>query len=207
MRQSPTPLQRVDEGSAVNVTVSAGAQTHPVPDVTPYVLKEATRRLEALDFRVAPIKMSNSTLPAGRVIRTDPAAGTVQRVGTTIKVYYSAGFVPVPNVVGEQRLAAIADLKRAHFVAVPSYQPGDAPKGTVVDQDPNGLTPRPFGSTVVIFVSLGPTPTSTPETTPTSSAPTSPTTSPPTSTPPTSTPPTSTPPSTTTTTTTRGRRR
>jgi eukaryotic-like serine/threonine-protein kinase len=200
MSQSPTPLQRIDEGSAVNVTISAGAQTHVVPDVRPYSFAEATRRLEALDFRVQGVKVTKSTLRAGRVIRTDPTAGTTQRVGTLIKVYYSAGYVQVPNVVGQNRVAAIKRLKEAGFNPVESEQANDAPKGTVVDQSPDGLTSQPFGSTVVIYVSLGPT---TPPTTPTTSAPTTtPPTTPPSSPP--TTPPTTTPTTTTTTTTTTG---
>ncbi|MEJ7630126.1 MAG: Stk1 family PASTA domain-containing Ser/Thr kinase [Nocardioidaceae bacterium] len=178
--QEPARLERVAEGSAVDVRVSAGAETHPVPDVTPYFLKDATRRLEALDFQVNPIKVLDSPLRFGKVIRTDPSAGTVQPVGTTIDVYYSSGFIPVPNVVGESQKAAMADLRREHFVPLPSSEASDAPAGTVVRQEPEALTPRPFGSTVVIFVSLGPT---TPPTTPTTTTPpTTPTTSPTTST-------------------------
>jgi serine/threonine-protein kinase len=194
MSQNPTPLQRVDEGSAVNVVISAGAETHVVPDVRPFSFAEATRRLEALDFQVKGIKVATSTLRAGRVIRTDPTAGTTQRVGTVIKVFYSAGFVQVPNVVGQNRVAAIKRLKAAGFDPIESERTNDAPKGTVVDQSPDGLTSQPFGSTVVIYVSLGPT---TPPTTPTTSAPT---TTPPTTPP--SSPPTTTPTTTTTSTTT-----
>jgi beta-lactam-binding protein with PASTA domain len=200
--QRPNPLQRATEGSAVDVTVSAGAQTHVVPDVTPYGIQEATRRLEALKFQVKPVKVKDSQLRLGRVIRTDPAAGTSQRVGTVITVFYSAGFVEVPNVVGQNRVTAMKHLSAAGFEPLPSYQPNDARKGTVVDQSPDGLTQRPYGSTVVIYVSLGPTEPTTPtESTPTTSPPTTtpPTTTPPT-TPPTTTPPTTTPPTTTATT-------
>ena len=109
----------------MNVTVSAGTETHVVPDVTPYQIKEATRQLEALKFVVQPVKVSTSPLRLGRVTHTDPAAGTTQPVGTVIKVYYSAGFVEVPNVVGksagQRRRALLTNARHSsRWLVVPS---------------------------------------------------------------------------------------
>jgi serine/threonine-protein kinase len=173
--QRPKSLERAPAGSAVNVTVSAGEQTHVVPDMTPYSFQTATTKLEALGFRVHGIKVADSTLRLGRVIRTDPAAGTTQRVGTTINVYYSGGYVQVPNVVGKSESVATAELKQAHFRPISSSEVSNEPAGTVIKQDPAPLSRQPYGSTVIIYVSLGPTTTPTSPTTPT--GPTTPTNS------------------------------
>jgi serine/threonine-protein kinase len=184
--QNPKPQQHVDKGSAVNVTVSAGEQTRVVPDVTPYLLQEATARLTALDFRVKPIKVRRSQLRFGHVIRTNPPPGVTVKIGSTIEVYYSGGFIKVPNVVGKTESVATNEVRAAGFNPVTSDEVSDQPAGTVTHTSPDPLTLAPYGSTVVIFVSLGPT-------TPPPTTPTTPTT-----------PPTSTPPSTSPTTTAGG---
>jgi serine/threonine-protein kinase len=175
--QTPAPQAELDKGSAVNVTVSAGEKMTTVPDLTPDFLTEAKAKLTALGLRVRPLKVADSQLKYGRVIRTDPPPGTSARVGSLVRVYYSGGYLQVPNVVGETQAQAIGDLRRAHFSPVVAQRVSDEPAGTVVRQNPGPLSRRPYGSTVVIYVSIGSGPTTpTQPTTPTNpTTPTSPT--------------------------------
>jgi len=208
--QAPQFPAQVDEGSTVQLKVSAGQETHTVPDLTPYFLKEAEAILVKQGFQPRAVKVADSTLRFGKVIRSDPPARSPEPVGTVVRVYYSAGYIRVPNVIGQSQAAATATLKKAHFTVIPARSTSDAPAGTVTRTDPPPETSKPYGSTVVIFVSDGPAPTTTPTnpttptapTTPTSPTPTSPTTTSPTTTSPTTTTPTTTTPTTTTPTTT-----
>ncbi len=194
LRQGTPPGRMVDENSTVDLVVSSGTKTAVVPDVTTLSLAAATAKLEGLGFDVTPKKDEKSTEEEDQVTRTDPAAGETLPVGTDITVYYSTGYIEVPSVVGEKRKAAVHHLKEQGFNVVPSMQESDAPKNTVIRQDPVSGTKRPYGSYVTIYLSLGPEPT------PTTPTITEPTTTAPTTTAPTTTAPTTTAPTTPTTT-------
>jgi serine/threonine-protein kinase len=102
-------------------------------------------------------------------------------VGSQIKVYYSNGYLKVPSVVGMKQRDAIRLLQGEGFDVLPEVDPSaDAPKGTVVRQSPGAGQKRPYGSTVVIFVSTGKPETTTPPTTstPTTTTPTTDSTAP-----------------------------
>jgi serine/threonine-protein kinase len=196
MRQSVPAGDEVDEGTEIDVVVSAGAREEVVPDVTDLSFQQAKEELEALDFNVVPEVDDASQERKNQVVSTDPAAGVELPVGSDVVVVYSAGYIAVPSVIGMGQPRATRVLEREGFQVNVSNVESDQPEGTVVDQDPAADTRQPFDSFVTISVSLGPPETTTPETT------TPETTTPETTTPPTTTPPTTTPPTTTTATTT-----
>jgi eukaryotic-like serine/threonine-protein kinase len=176
LRQSETPGSLVDEGTEVDITYSGGPKTAVVPDVSNLTLQEATQELEDRKFDVVPVEDNESSERKNEVTRTNPTAGEELPVGTTVKVYYSTGYRPVPSVVGAQADQATQTLQDAGFQVVPSDVQSDQPAGTVVAQQPAGGR-APFGSTVIISVSLGPPETTpTTPTTPTDTTPTTPTT-------------------------------
>jgi beta-lactam-binding protein with PASTA domain len=73
-----------------------------VRDVQGFTLDAATQLLEADGFVVNPIPENSEEFEDGEVIRTDPPAGDLAEVGTTIDVYFSLGSerIAVPVVVG-----------------------------------------------------------------------------------------------------------
>jgi len=95
LSQSVAPGEEIDKGSSVDVTVSAGTQVRVVPDVSSLSLAAATSTLQGLGFKVDPRPQSDSTERKNQVTTTDPLPGTTQPVGTTIKVFYSTGYVVV----------------------------------------------------------------------------------------------------------------
>ncbi len=194
LRQSETPGALVDEGTSVDLTYSGGPKTAIVPDVSQLTLAKATQELESRKFQVVPVEDNQSTERQNQVTRTDPSPGAQLPQGSPIKVYFSTGFRDVPSVVGTTREAATQTLESAGFVVVPSDIASDLPQGTVVRQTPDGGKKAPYGSNVIIAVSLGPTQTTTEPTTPTDTTPTTPTT--PTDTTPTTTKPTVSAPTT-----------
>ncbi|MEJ7706469.1 MAG: Stk1 family PASTA domain-containing Ser/Thr kinase [Nocardioidaceae bacterium] len=156
MRQSVAPGERVDEGTAIELIVSAGARERTVPPVTELNISEATALLEESGFKVDPREEQGSSERQGEVISTDPVAGTSMPVGNPVTVYYSAGFIAVPSVVGETEAIATSILEAEGFQVVPSDVRSEATAGTVVKQDPTAGKKIASGNPVVISVSLGP---------------------------------------------------
>jgi serine/threonine protein kinase len=168
LSQSIAPGQELASGSSVDVTVSAGTQVEVVPDVSSLNLVAATAKLDGLGFKVDPRAETDSTERKNQVTRTDPLPGESLPVGSTIKVYYSTGYVVVDSVVGMTQQQATALLTSHHFQVVPSSVQSDEAAGTVTKQSPPPGSRQPYGSTVIISVSLGPPPSSS---APTTSAP------------------------------------
>jgi serine/threonine-protein kinase len=176
LSQSVPPDDRVDEGSRIDVTVSAGTQQVRVPDVSNSNLAAATATLEGLGFKVDPQPDEQSPERRNEVTGTDPLPDTLLPVGSTVTVSYSTGFVVVDSVVGMTQEEATELLDDKGFQVVPSFVESDAEEGRVTRQQPRGNSQRPYGSVVVISVSLGPAEVTTapPPTTslpPTTSAP------------------------------------
>jgi serine/threonine-protein kinase len=168
-RQDPSPGTEVDEGSTVQLLVSGGPGSVPVPNAVGLPESQARDRLVAAGFQVQTREVFAEDEP-GTVVAQDPAAGADAADGATVTINVSKGSaqVDVPNVVGMSRSEAEAEIESAKLVANAVVVPSDQPEGTVVAQNPAGGQLRQ-GETVRINVSQGPsttTPTTT-ETTPT----------------------------------------
>ena len=202
--QSESPGDLVDTGTAVDVTISAGAEPVTIPlDIADMGLDEATAELEGLGLNVNPQPDEQSTERKNQVTSTKPGPGIEVEAGSDVTVFYSTGFVSVPSVIGFRQPRAEATLRRFGFEPVASDTVSDQPEGTVTAQTPEAGSKQARGATVVFEVSLGPAePTVTATTT--AATTTSPTTSETTTTEPTTeptTPPTSSPATKTTATT------
>jgi serine/threonine-protein kinase len=131
---------------------------------TPAVLgltqEAASSRLAAagLDVEVGTPAYSD-TVAAGRVLRTDPAAGDRVLDGGTVTVTISKGVEQyrLPDLAGktlDQAQDALGALKMTYGQAVPKWSDA-VPKGQVIRTDPAaGATLRP-GTSVDVWVSNG----------------------------------------------------
>ena len=101
LAQSPLPGREVAPGSSVRVILSAGRTQGSVPDVTSLTREPATRLLTASGFRVQVTEVPDR-LPSGRVIATEPQAGTRVRLPAEVRLRVSAGppQVAVPELTG-----------------------------------------------------------------------------------------------------------
>lgn len=100
LAQSPLPGQETSRGDAVRVTVSAGPDQRPVPDVSGLSGDQARRVLANTGYQVH-VEIVSDARPAGRVVAVQPAAGTVLRVPARVLLRLSAGPPPPPpSVVG-----------------------------------------------------------------------------------------------------------
>jgi serine/threonine-protein kinase len=176
LSSDPGEGEQVDEGSAVDLRVSAGKADVVVKYVVGLSKVEATRVLRDLGLNVD-YRVQDSDQPKNQVLATDPNAGESVKAGSTVTLVLSRGQVQVPNVVGFTEDAARQRLQDAGFVVNVDFDP-DTPsqKGIVLDQTPTGRTDAPRGSRVTIVVSSYEEPTPSPS--PSTTRPSSPSTSP-----------------------------
>ena len=87
--QTPSPEQSADEGSAIEVVISAGPETLTVPDVSGWEAEHARLYLEALGFRVESVTLAAAEVERGLVQDTTPAQGASLNVGETITLRVS----------------------------------------------------------------------------------------------------------------------
>src|SRR5271155_2631406 len=90
-----------------------------VPDVAKQTVAEATQTLQNANLTVGTkTAQSNSSVPAGEVVSTDPKAGASVAKNSTVNLFYSSGPVAptvVPLVQGKQLTQAIALLQAANL--------------------------------------------------------------------------------------------
>ena len=90
--QSPVEGSQLAAGETIAIVVSQGAQKSSIPDVTNLTQTDAGTVLGNQGFKVGTITTANSsTVAAGNVISTDPAAGTSASEGTSVNLVVSAG--------------------------------------------------------------------------------------------------------------------
>ena len=151
-----TAKATIAKGTTVTLTVSSGKAQTSIPDVTGLEAADAANELGQAGFKTTTKQEPSATVDQGKVIRTDPAAGTNADAGSTVTIFVSSGpdMTTVPNVIGmteDQARAQIegVGLKMAVGAAAPSDSAND---GKVVSQNPSGSTKVPPGSTVTVRI-------------------------------------------------------
>lgn len=101
--QSPLPGQLGVIGGEVELTVSLGPGERPVPDVTRLRADRALTVLQTTGFQVV-VDSIEAWVAAGRVVETDPGAGSVLTLPGEVRLTVSLGppMVAMPNLVGLQ---------------------------------------------------------------------------------------------------------
>ncbi len=101
--------------------------------------------------------------PRGQVVETRPAAGEQVPEGTRVTVFFSDGPEKVPDVVGmTRRRPSRRSSRPASRCSWCTSADTTEPKGTVIEQSPDGGNERPEGTEVTIVVSTFEEPTETP---------------------------------------------
>ncbi|WP_310961712.1 Stk1 family PASTA domain-containing Ser/Thr kinase [Nocardioides terrisoli] len=178
MGQDPTAGQLVDNGSAVDITISTGKPAVTIPDVIGDNKDAAASELRGLGLRVH-LKQVKSDEVAGNVVKVDPNVGEKVAAGTKVTVSFASGQQTVPDVVGLDKDQAKQLIRERGFkVSVLPDNNSTEPKGTVTRQSPGKDTPADQGTTVTILVSTYEPPTNTPSPTPTPTNSPSPTSTP-----------------------------
>ena len=154
--QSPTANTPSPKNAVVTLSVSQGPAAIEVRDVTGRTQSDATNLLQGDGFVVTSTTESSDTVPTGRVIRTDPAAGSQKAKGGTITLVVSSGSSSntVPSVVGLSQANATSALQSKGFKVNVVTQPtlDQSKDGKVVSESPSGGSDASAGSTVTITV-------------------------------------------------------
>jgi serine/threonine-protein kinase len=161
LRTDPGPdgtVAKLPQGGRPTVTVVVAREPAvPVPDVTTQDPFGALTTLNAAGFQVTVQDVPSDTVPQGRVIGTDPAAGTPLPRGSAVRLLVSSGpsLVPVPNMVGQPRAAAegILNGQLGFGLQISFANAGADKQGLVVAQEPGGGE-APKGSTIALVVGL-----------------------------------------------------
>ena len=166
-RQTPAAGTRVDKNSTVQLVISQGPASAEIPSVEGTTAAAARSRLAAAGFVVVPKTVASTTVPAGRVLGTEPAAGTERRRGSRVTLLVSSGpaAVRVPSVVGETRGAAESALENAGFKVgeVTSRATTTQPEGDVFQQTPAGGATQPAGTKVALVLAKAPSTVKVPD--------------------------------------------
>jgi beta-lactam-binding protein with PASTA domain len=124
-----------------------------VPDIRGESMAEAQTAVEMAGFTFTDGGEAAANQSEGTLIRSDPAAGTRARLGSTITVYSSTGVQPTfPDVVGmteqEAQQALIDYDVRTHNQTIPD----PTLVGTVISMSPSAGNTLPAGDPISIVI-------------------------------------------------------
>ena len=158
LEQDPRGGEEADEGSTVNLSVSAGPGKAVVPDVVDQPVGEAIDELEDAGFMVKPERETSADVDEGNVIRSSPSAGLRAKRGSTVTIIVSTGpkLVTVPDVTGLTEDSARSELEAAGLVVDTEFEESDAEEGTVISEDPGPGSRVEEGERITIGISEGP---------------------------------------------------
>jgi eukaryotic-like serine/threonine-protein kinase len=142
---------RLPEGTSVTLIVSDGPKPVPIPDVRGMTEDRAVA-LTATHFEVILEEDFSKKVARGRVIGSDPAAGTELQPGETVVLRISLGpeFFDCPDFDGMSVDAAreLAESVGLNLTALPV--PGSN-GGNIVSQLPSAGTRVRYGSTITVY--------------------------------------------------------
>ena len=138
-----------------------------VPPVSSLTVDEATVILAPLELGVEVVEEFSEDIPAGTVIRTDPASGENARKGSPVTLFVSKGqerYLIPSDLAGKDPNDATSALEALTLVISSTNEVFDEviPVGKVVSTDPVGGTSVKRETPVTILVSKGPAPVEVP---------------------------------------------
>ncbi len=153
----------VSKDQTITLTYNPKSELVPVPNVTNLSLLDARNKLVANGFVVGAVNTAeNPAVPEGSIVSQDPLALSMAKQNSVVNLVVSQGKgkVTVPNVVGQNGVAAKSLLESTAFgfVVTVTPEPNDTvPSGSVIRTDPLVDTQVDKGSAITLFVSSGPT--------------------------------------------------
>jgi eukaryotic-like serine/threonine-protein kinase len=159
LTQSPNGGAEAPQGSTVALVISSGTPQGQVPDVTNLPEADARSRLIDEGFEVKVAREESAEVQKGRVIRTEPEAGTEADLGTTVTMVVSSGppepeESTVPDVRGRTEAEATRILNEAGFRVAKRSETvvRQDEDGVVIEQQPGAGQEAEKGSIVTITI-------------------------------------------------------
>jgi serine/threonine-protein kinase len=138
--ETPLPGSLASKGARVSIVVSGGPASAALVNVEGLSAAEAVSRLRKAGFKPTTKTEASASVAAGKVIGTNPPAGTELQLGSPVTVLVSSGpeAVHAPDVVGQSLSSAEATLANAGLsVGTVTQKVSSAqPPGTVLSQSP-----------------------------------------------------------------------
>ncbi|HBL36956.1 MAG TPA: Stk1 family PASTA domain-containing Ser/Thr kinase [Firmicutes bacterium] len=161
LSQVPKAGMIVRRGRVLDVVLSSGIETIPVPDLTGKTLIEAEILLDQAGLKKGDVySESNRNIPKDRVVRQKPAPKTKIQKGAAVDIYRSLGpeYVEVPNFIGVPLVKVQSELASLGLVFNNSvvYQTSPYLKGNILDQRPLPGEVVPLNTEMSFTVSSGP---------------------------------------------------
>jgi serine/threonine-protein kinase len=158
------------KGSQVQLVVSTGKQQVSIPPLVGQTPSAAGQTLGQLGLVVGDqINEPSTSVPFGRVTRTDPPAGSQLPIGSSVTVYVSSGVpqVTVPDLSNDTGAQASAALQSVGLTGSFSDQPttNQSQNGRVISQSPAPNATVDKGSTVNVVIGKFTAPTTAAPTT------------------------------------------
>jgi serine/threonine-protein kinase len=154
--QSPSGGARVAKGSRVSMIVSSGPGSAALGSYEGLTAAQAINKLRAAGFKPSRKDQPSAKVPVGKVIGTEPPAGTELQVGSPVVVLVSSGpaQVRVPDVSGDSQSGAEAALTAVGLSvgAVTQQVSSTASPGSVISQSPGAGSSVGTGTQVGLTV-------------------------------------------------------
>ena len=161
--QSVASTSVVEKGTTVGYVLSSGSsQTLTVPELSGSSQSDAEKALVSMGLLVSVDNSRYSeTVEEGKIITTNPGAGSTVNPGDTVTLYISQGqglsMVQVPELTGHNFAVAQQALNNIGLYVYITEVPSDTvAEGVVISQDVEAGSSVQTGTTVTITVSSGP---------------------------------------------------
>ena len=160
--QFPPANERTDRHTAVRINVAGGATRARVPDVLGAEVAAARAVLRRAGLSPPRVVEVASAVPAGRVVRQSPVAGSEIAAGVRVRVEVSDGSgAPTtsdpenphtPVLLGFGEREAVEELERTGYIVRVRRRRVTDPRqdGTVIEQQP--AAGGPLGSVITVIV-------------------------------------------------------
>jgi serine/threonine-protein kinase len=152
--QDPPPGVVATSGTTVELSLSAGPQRVPVPDVAGYEGSLARTLIEAAGL-TAVVESLQTAAPKGVTVNTRPPAGTVIGPGGRVTLVVSRGAptISVPRLAGFTLSEATLILEQTGLrLGTTLSRAAPEPPGTVIDQRPASGTLAAPGTAVDLIL-------------------------------------------------------
>ena len=166
--QVPLADREARRGDTVTITVGGGPKQATVPNLRGMTESEARDALEGAGLELGDVEtVSDTSVEAGQVVRSDPADGVKVDAGSSVDIYVLDDKVSVPNLFGLTPSQARDQL--AGLLLKVKYEQAEEEPGKIFDQDPDMGRRLSPGKTVTVRVAEQPDtePTPDPTTAPT----------------------------------------
>ncbi len=159
--QSPKAGEKVSKNTTVLLSVAKSGEGLVLDNYVGQNYKQVQSELESLGFYVIVTPETDSDIPVGQVIRTNPSVGTGVLKGSTVTVYYSAdadkgSLFKMPSLAGKSLTEAQDILKKYELTLTKTeYSDSSVEKDYILAQSPNEGSPVRKGDSVILTVSSG----------------------------------------------------